>query len=262
MRNSYIYKITNPIGQVYIGQTVNLQKRIKSYKHKACKRQKLIYNSLVKYGWENHCLTILYNDICTKEELNDIEIVFISLNLSYWYDNIEYGLNLTKGGGSFYGYKHTAEDRLKMSITQTGRKVSKETCEKMSKSKMGHKRSLESIRKTQIGRKNNPNLPHRHTDEQKEKIGRSSYKTVIQLTLDGQFVKKWEAVIKASKELNITGSGISFCCNPNHYRKSAGGFIWVYEKDYDNTKIYKKISHSEIIKKINAGKRAAKLKPL
>jgi predicted GIY-YIG superfamily endonuclease len=35
-----IYKITSPTGKIYIGQTINLLGRIKSYKHLSCKNQR------------------------------------------------------------------------------------------------------------------------------------------------------------------------------------------------------------------------------
>jgi group I intron endonuclease len=55
----FIYKLTNPIGQYYIGQTKNLDNRMQRYKDLDCKSQKLIYTSLVRYGFENHKLEIL-----------------------------------------------------------------------------------------------------------------------------------------------------------------------------------------------------------
>ncbi len=49
-----IYKITNPKGKVYIGQSVNIKKRWGDYKclHN-CKEQKMLYNSFIKYGVNN-----------------------------------------------------------------------------------------------------------------------------------------------------------------------------------------------------------------
>ena len=66
-----IYKITNPAGKIYIGQSINIQRRFKSYFNLNCKKQIKLFNSLKKYGVENHIFETVC--ICTKEELNDKE---------------------------------------------------------------------------------------------------------------------------------------------------------------------------------------------
>lgn len=62
---------------------------------------------------------------------------------------------------------------------------------------------------------------------------------IIQLSLNGEFIKEWESMIEAGKKLNITHSGISECCKGN--LKSSGGFMWVYKSSFnkDNIKPYK-----------------------
>ena len=49
-----IYKITSPTGRIYIGQSIDIEKRIIKYQNIKCKSQRLLYNSLFKYGfnWE------------------------------------------------------------------------------------------------------------------------------------------------------------------------------------------------------------------
>jgi group I intron endonuclease len=54
-----IYKITNPSGKIYIGQSRDIDKRIKRYQTLQCKGQRILYNSLKKYGWENHIFEII-----------------------------------------------------------------------------------------------------------------------------------------------------------------------------------------------------------
>ena len=69
-----IYKITNPSGKIYIGQTVNIEKRFKEYKniHVTIRQQIKIYNSLKKYGSENHIFEII--EECLLEQLDEREI--------------------------------------------------------------------------------------------------------------------------------------------------------------------------------------------
>ena len=75
-----IYKITNPIGKIYIGQSVNIPERFKSYKYLKQRSigPKLFY-SLNKYGFESHSFIIL--EQCQITELNDREV--------YW--KLQYG---------------------------------------------------------------------------------------------------------------------------------------------------------------------------
>jgi len=99
MKCGYIYKITNPIGQVYIGQTTQYENRKRYYKNLRCKSQKRLYNSLMYYGFNSHKMEIIYKfNNSTKEELNRIEIFFIKFFNSFSYENKKYGLNLTEGG--------------------------------------------------------------------------------------------------------------------------------------------------------------------
>ena len=79
-----IYKITNPKGKTYIGQSVNIEKRWNRYKNlipKDCIGQPLIYRSLIKYGVENHIFEII--ELCNKEELNKLESYYIVLYNSF-----------------------------------------------------------------------------------------------------------------------------------------------------------------------------------
>ena len=131
----YIYKITNPKGKIYIGQTISLEHRIWAYSSCNCKKQIKLYNSIKKYGWENHNLTVL--KIVLEEELNIAE--------RYYQDifNVlsKNGLNCRLTGTKELSGKinketilkrkeywknnprtHSEETKLKMSISRSGRK--------------------------------------------------------------------------------------------------------------------------------------------
>jgi group I intron endonuclease len=86
-----IYKITSPSNKVYVGQSVDLKTRFRKYKYLNCKRQTHLYNSFVKYGYENHIFEII--EECSLDQLNEREI--------YWglyYDVLgEMGLNCKLG---------------------------------------------------------------------------------------------------------------------------------------------------------------------
>ena len=52
---------------------------------------------------------------------------------------------------------------------------------------------------------------------------------IIQLDLKSNFIKEWNSINKAQKELNM--KNISSCCT--NKRKTAGGFKWMYKEDYE-----------------------------
>jgi len=88
MKKIGIYKLENPKGAVYVGQSVDIDARYVKYRRMACKGQKKLYASLNKYGFEAHKFEII--EECSVEMLNDRE--------RYWQDfyNVlsENGLNL------------------------------------------------------------------------------------------------------------------------------------------------------------------------
>lgn len=53
-------------------------------------------------------------------------------------------------------------------------------------------------------------------------------KKVIQLDLNGNFIKEWNSIKEMSKTLKINYSHISACCRNEYGRKTAGGYKWKY----------------------------------
>lgn len=88
-----IYKITNPKGKIYIGQSIDIDDRCRRYRQGHCKGQKYLYASIIKYGWFNHKFEIL--ETCSPEELNNLEIKYIA---EYDSTNRNIGMNLSLGG--------------------------------------------------------------------------------------------------------------------------------------------------------------------
>lgn len=167
-----IYKITNPKGKIYIGQSIDLERRLKEYQNlRGFKFQKKLYNSILKHGWENHQFEII--EECPAEKLNEKERFYQELN-----DCINSGLNckltttLDKTGilsqetknkisNSHKGKIRSEESKKKQSLTRTGKphpKHSEETKEKMRKAKLGKplsKEHVEKMRNALKGRKPN-----------------------------------------------------------------------------------------------------------
>jgi hypothetical protein len=78
---------------------------------------------------------------------------------------------IAKMRAGMMGKGHTAETRAKMSLSQTGRKIT--WADKISKTLMGHPVSDETIRKAKESRAKNPHPPVVFTPEIREKIRQS-----------------------------------------------------------------------------------------
>ena len=61
-------------------------------------------------------------------------------------------------------------------------------------------------------------------------------KSIVQISLEGEFIKQWDSMADAERKLNINKSHICDVCNNRWGRKSAGGFMWLYENDYEELK--------------------------
>lgn len=90
-----IYKLTSPLGKVYIGQSKNIKQRLNNYKKLRCKKQPAIYNALIKYGSESFKFEII--EECEKEFLNELEQFYIKKFNSLSPN----GYNLTTGGDCY-----------------------------------------------------------------------------------------------------------------------------------------------------------------
>ncbi len=218
MSQYVIYKITNPKGQIYIGQTCNYEKRMLDYSNLRCRTQKLLYKSLLEFGFNYHKVEIY--KITTLENCNNDEVEAIKVCNSYNKLNPN-GLNLIPGGRGITYRGHEMPESVKESIRikLTGRVRSEEECKNISKGKIGKKVKKETIEKSAKGR----------------------HKPILQYSLDGEFIREWESLKEASIKLNINYSTISNCCKEksNH----AGKFIWRNKESSNiNNKINVKIT--------------------
>lgn len=66
-----VYKITCPTGNIYVGQSCNIEVRFKYYRELRCRSQPLLFESLCKYGYLNHKFEIL--EECEECDLNMLE---------------------------------------------------------------------------------------------------------------------------------------------------------------------------------------------
>lgn len=151
-----IYKITSPSGKIYVGQSIDIEKRFKHYLKDNSKyfNQKKLINSFNKYNVKNHIFEII--EICKIQDLNNRE--------RYWqefYNCISNtGLNCKLTTTKDKSGKLSIETKLKMSNSQKGKKPrlgmknSEEMNKKISESNIGKKMSEISKLKMSKSNKN------------------------------------------------------------------------------------------------------------
>ena len=166
-----IYKIENPKGKVYIGQSVNIEARWDRYlKYPAeVKNQTKVYNSINRYGIEHHNFSIL--EECTVEDLNRLERKY-----QEQYNAVEEGLNCKYTSTEDKSGHLSEETKRRISKATKGKKVSSRTRQKISNSLTGRKKSARAEQKRLESRKG-----YKHSKETLNKI-RLSNKSIAPVT--------------------------------------------------------------------------------
>jgi group I intron endonuclease len=132
MKKAFIYKITSPIGKIYIGSTMNVYKRIYQYRFGSQKRQVKIFNSIKKYGWDQHKFELIL--VTTEDSMCHAESI-----LGNFFNCLDkqWGLNLRlpKSGDLV---SISDETRIKIGLANKG--------------KVPHFTTIENSRKARIGK--------------------------------------------------------------------------------------------------------------
>lgn len=251
-----VYKITNKINnKSYIGQTTrNLEDRIKQHLKDSGKCW-AIRRALAKYGVDAFTIDVV-DTATTMQELNKKESEYIVEFKTLHPD----GYNLNTGG---YNKKWSEESKRKMSKSHTGKKLSQEHKDRISKSvtqvfkdnpdkiikgrekatkgilnyyknnpspKKGKRVSEEGrkrISEAKIGSKN-PQYGKKCNNSQLEALRLGREKAILDLpkVLCHQNNKMYNSVTEAAKDLNCGRSSISNVLIG--FRKSCKGYTFEY----------------------------------
>ncbi len=114
MKQVGIYKIENKItGKVYIGQSVDIDKRFRTHRYNAYNEKNketynlYLYTAIRKYGKDNFTFTVI--EQCDKALLDEREKYWIGY---YKSNQKEYGYNLSDGGDSRYVSELTHDSNI------------------------------------------------------------------------------------------------------------------------------------------------------
>ena len=235
-----IYKITSPSGKIYIGQSVDIEKREKEYLSISnCKGQRKLYNSLLKYGFSEHIFEII--EECKVEVLNERE--------RHWqdfYNVLKEGLNCRLTGTEDKSGKMSKYSIEKMSQS-SGKAVLQYTTEGLLVQEWRSIKEAAKIIKAGITNisaccrnkiKSSSGFIWRYkagitkNTIQVEKVGYQSQieklnKPILQYDKSNNFIKEWKSLTEVTNTLGIRQGDISACLTGR--QKVAKGFIWKYK---------------------------------
>jgi hypothetical protein len=228
-----IYKITNPKGKVYIGQSINIPVRKNKYTLNHTKGQPRISRSITKYGWENHLFEII--EECDVIDLDKRETYWKQYYLNQLNKNWDLVLfcNIydTGGGpksdiwkqsksrpiiqydleGNFIKEWASGKHFAEVNNLTNGSLIT--SCLK-NKQKTAYK-SLWRYKTVDYPKQINPIVLEYETMK------------IIQYDLEENFIKEWGSILEASNSCNIKKQSI--VNNLKNRSKSSGGFIWKYQ---------------------------------
>lgn len=197
----YLYRITNTLnGKVYIGQTVDANKRWgahKSFAKNDEKPRQYIHYAIAKYGTEN----FVYEVIATCRTQEDADFTEDQLIEQYNSRNKDRGYNLKAGGSHGAHSEETKQKQREATIRQieekghpaAGREVSQETRELMRQIRLGN-----PIDYTDEVRKNmsEAHLGIQDTEETKQRKAESAKQA-------------WEKRVDLSRKCAVEGCEVS-----------------------------------------------------
>ena len=98
MAHGWIYRLVFPSGKSYVGQTINLKKRMRTHENTASRTGHVIKRAILKYGWSNVSVEILL-----EVEADDVKPILDCAeieNIAKYNTLNPHGYNLTLGGDS------------------------------------------------------------------------------------------------------------------------------------------------------------------
>lgn len=274
-----VYMHTSPNNKIYIGITSRNPKKRWRSDGSGYKSNDYFWRAIQKYGWENFKHEILFDNLTQKEaEQKEMELIarYKSNNKEFGY-NIANGGNCvgtfseetkSKISKAITGIKRSKETKQKIKEAKTGTTLSEEHKKKIGESLKGHATSVETRKKiseshkgkhhteetkrklSEInkGRKGTPMseehkkylsyLSSHRSKELQEKINNAKKKPIIQLSKEKEYIQKFDSSTDAQAQLGINKSNIVTCLKGR--QKTAGGYIWMYESDYNESLNYNK----------------------
>ena len=229
-----VYCYTNKINEKkYIGITIRpMIEREKSHLYEAYNKKSITYNypfkkAIRKYGIENFDLKILHDDIDKKEAI-ELEKYYIQYYKTYYKYLNSNGYNATIGGEFISQprsrvFQINILDNFKITNTFNSMCEAERTVGKRLSNFSNRNKDYASCVKYIYMYENDYNEETIEYD-----IYNKLKHPIVQLSLDGEFIRSWVSLKEASKHTGATN--ISQCLSG--YRITSGGYRWVRFKQY------------------------------
>jgi len=199
-----IYKITNPLNEVYIGQSTNMENRKSYYKSTRAKGQPKICNSIETHGWENHIFEVIEECSLSILDIKEEHHKTLHITNNGWSKALFCRLKDGKGG------LDSDETKIKKSLVHKGKPKSEIHKQNLRKPKNhGEKISARDFT---------------WNEKLKEGIIKSKSTPVVQYTLDGIFVKEYSTI---AEPLRLGLGDVDAALRGR--QKTAGGYIWKFK---------------------------------
>lgn len=189
-------------GKWYVGQAKDIERRNKE--ERRALNAGSCHNKHLQHAWDKYgacAFEWVVLSRCPVADLDKFEVLWIQRMGSF-----ANGFNKTTGGGGARGYKHSPEWRMKAS---------------------------ERNRDGKSPRKGRPISTEAKARMRANALGGNSPKArpVVQLSKAGEPLARFPSIADAERATGVLH--ISAVCNRHEKRKSAGGFLWVWEAEYD-----------------------------
>ena len=184
--------------------------------------------AIKKYGKSNFQREIIaqLDNIDNMKELEEYYIEYYNAyNSNLFYNATKHAAGITKC---------TWGDKISKSMIghtfNLGKTQSQDTKNKISESNKGKTRSKEfKLNRSKRMSGNTCALGNKLSLETRNLISKNKSKSIIQYSLNLDFIKEWYSTTEVFNTLKIDGGGISNVLNGK--RKTAGGFIWKFKND-------------------------------
>lgn len=212
-----IYKITNPKGRIYIGQSTNIEKRFKQYIALCnCKSQIKLYRSLVKYAFSEHIF----------EVIEELSIGELNVRERYWqdfYDVLsEKGMNCRLTTTYNKTGKNSEESNKQRALTMKGKNIGPRP-DVSERNRIVHGGKVITENHKRQNREKQLGIPKPYGGQNEDRK-----KEIIQWTKDRKTqIHTWDSITSAAKSVKrgpgdihrvVTGKG-----------NSCAGYYWTYK---------------------------------